>query len=140
MIRADEAVCAALIFAAEFDALMGAAVLENVQPAIHVASHYHRIRADIGPHVIAWFRYFAFEPDVIPVAAKKNLLDFALIDVLIGVDPVRYARFVSRPLAVDTGVPIGFCYQPVFAVHLSFSRRKGVDQVLRTAHRHQGLL
>ena len=112
---------------------MGAAVLEDVQLAINVAGHDHWKRADIGPYVIAWFRYFAFEPDVIPVAAEKNLLDFALIDVLIGVDPVGYARFISRPVAVVTGMPVDFCYQPVVAVHRSFSRRKGADQVLRTA-------
>ena len=120
VVRADEAVCAAPIFAAKFDAPMGAAVLEDVQLAINVAGHDHWIRADIGPYVIAWFRYFAFEPDVIPVAAKKNLLDFALVDVLIGVDPVGYARFVSRPLAVGTSMPSALlsacCRRPSFVL------------------------
>ncbi len=107
VIRADETVRSAAVFAAEFHPAMGAPVLEDVYFAVHVAGDDDRIRADIGPHVTARFGDFAVEPDVIPVPAEKNLLDLAFVDVLIGIDPVGDAGFIRGPGTVRAVMPVG---------------------------------
>src|SRR5262249_48232905 len=47
---------------------------------------------DIGADEVAGLWHFAFQGDVVPGTAVKNLLDLALIDRLVGVDPIGDAR------------------------------------------------
>src|SRR5262249_5742880 len=56
------------------------------------AHAYDRRRADVGADEVTGLGHFAFQRDVVPGAAVENPLDLALIDRLIGVDPIGDPR------------------------------------------------
>ena len=91
MIGADEFFDVATELATEFRGAMRTAVLDDIDRAVVRAHDDHRRRPDIGADEVAGLGHFAFQSDVVPGAAVKNLLDLALIDRLIGVDPIRDA-------------------------------------------------
>jgi hypothetical protein len=82
------AVAAALV--RDLGAAMGAAVEQNVDAAIVVARHDHRLAAEIGGDVVARLTHLAGMADEQPSAAE-DALHLQLEDLGIGVDPAVHA-------------------------------------------------
>ena len=94
-----------MVVAAEFAAELGravrAAVLEHVDRAVLGACHDDRRRADIGADEVAGFRHFRLERNVVPGAAVKDSLDLALVDTLVGINPIgNFGQVVIWPHAL----------------------------------------
>ena len=92
VIRADELLGVAAQLATEFRRAMRTAILEDMDRTVFGARDHDWSRTNVGANEIAGLRQFAFQRDIVPGAAVKNPLDLALVDDLIGVDPVRDAR------------------------------------------------
>ncbi len=93
---------------------MGAAVLEHVDRAVVAARHHDRRRSNIGADEVAGIRHLGFERHVVPGAAVKDAFDLALVDELVGVDPVRNdAEIVVGPHIVEDAADIRRCRHPL---------------------------
>ena len=98
VIGADEFLGRSRQLAAEFRGAMGAAVFEHVDRAVLRARHHDRRRPDIGADEIAGIRHLGFERHVVPGVAVEDAFDLALVDELVGVDPIRNdAEIVAGP-------------------------------------------
>ena len=76
---------------------MHAAILDHGDRAVRRARHDHRRRTDIGADEIARIWDLGLERDIVPGRTVENALDLALVDGLVGVDPVRNLREVAGP-------------------------------------------
>ena len=98
VIGADEFVRRAAQLAAEFRGAVRAAVLERMDRAVRGARHHDRGRPDIGADEIAGVRNLRLERDIVPGRAVEDALDFALVNRLVGIDPVgNDGEVVVRP-------------------------------------------
>ena len=88
VIGADEFLGVAAELAAELGGAVRAAVLEHVDRAVLGARHHDRRRAHIRADEVAGIRHLGFERHVVPGAAVEDPFHLALVDVLVGVDPV----------------------------------------------------
>ena len=82
----------AQVLLAELHTAVGAAVLDDVDAALFIARHHHRLVADEGALVVAGVGDFGLERDISPALAAKNTLLLALVDFRVGVGPVGHAR------------------------------------------------
>src|SRR5215471_1426151 len=92
MVRADELFDVSIELATELRGAMRTAVFEYIDRTVVGANDHDGRWADVRTDEVAGLRYFAFQSDVIPGATMENLLDLALVDCLIGVDPIGDAR------------------------------------------------
>ena len=98
MIGADELLGGAAELAAILGCAVPAAVLEHVDRTILGARDDDRRRPHVGADEIAGIGNLGLERHVVPGAAVEDALHLALVDILVRVDPIRYAReIVSRP-------------------------------------------
>jgi hypothetical protein len=88
VIGADEFLGGAAELAAELGGAVPAAILDHVDRAVLGPRHHDRRRAHIRADEIAGVRHLGFERHVIPRAAVEDLFHFALVNVLVGVDPI----------------------------------------------------
>ena len=91
MIGADEPLGVAAGVATEDDSAVRAVICEHVDAAVAVARHDHRLVADIGADEIEWIRNLGLEGHVRPVRTVENALLFAVVHVLVAIDPKRNA-------------------------------------------------
>src|SRR5215475_10441669 len=76
---------------------MRAAVLDHAYRAVARARHHHRRRTDMRADEVAGVGNLGFERDIVPGGPVEDALDLALIDGLVGIDPVRNFGQVAGP-------------------------------------------
>src|SRR5579883_28269 len=102
VIDADDLARLAALLQAEQRAAMGAAVLEGMDRAVLVARHHDGHVAQIGGAEGVGARQLRLEAEEGPGIAAEDLRLLLLVQVAIGIDPVRNAReAVARPAALD---------------------------------------
>jgi len=89
MVGTDKFLRVAGELAAELRGAVSAAVLNRGYAAVLRAHNDDRGRTHIGSYEVAAIRDFRLERDVIPGRPMEDALDLALIDGLVGIDPVR---------------------------------------------------
>jgi len=110
----------AAIGLAEFGAAMGAAILEGMDAAVLIPRNDDRNAADIRADIITRPRQFRFKRDIVPGRTQKDPLVLALVNPLVGVDPVRDFRRIVRPLQVNNrglGMSCGAIFEATGIVH-----------------------
>src|SRR5579862_820783 len=81
---------------------MGAAVLEGVEAAVHVAGDDDRNIADEGRAPVAGRGYLGLEAEIVPHRAHEDAIAFLGIDVLARVELIGNARHaLIRPNQIE---------------------------------------
>src|SRR3954468_7950943 len=80
---------------------MGAAVFKGTQRALTVARDHDRHRAGRRAEIAVWLRQLGFQTEEAPGGAAEDALLLVLVEVAIGIDPIRHPRdALGRPAAL----------------------------------------
>src|SRR5262245_47831005 len=92
VIDADDVARLAALVEHEERAAVGTAVLEGVQRSALISRHHHRHGAEARAAIAARFRQLGFEAEEIPGRPAKDARLLLLVDVAVGVEPIRHPR------------------------------------------------